>query len=77
MNLTYYIQESEFSQPGPFRVNASTGELGTTKDLDYETRTSYTFMVVCIQSLLQGQQLFKPLLMWKSLFNQSMNFDLL
>ena len=47
VNLNYGIQESEFSMPGPFRVNASTGELRTIEDLDYETRTSYTFMVIC------------------------------
>jgi len=42
-NVTYRIE----SNPGPFQLNATTGSLSVTADLDYETTTSYSFAVMC------------------------------
>ena len=42
-NVTYSIE----SNPGPFQLNATTGSLSVTADLDYETTTSYSFAVIC------------------------------
>ncbi len=44
-DITYAI--SSESDPGPFTLDTQTGELSTTEDLDYETRTSYSFVVNC------------------------------
>ena len=42
-DVTYSIE----GNPGPFHVNATTGSLSVTADLDYETATSYSFAVIC------------------------------
>ena len=43
--VTYNIVDSD---PGPFLLNATTGRLSVTADLDYETMTSYSFAVACV-----------------------------
>ena len=48
--ITYSIATTEVSNPGPFIVNTSTGELSITADLDYEAQTTYTFTVDCSSS---------------------------
>ncbi len=44
-DITYAI--SSESDPGPFTLDKQTGELNVTEDLDYETRTSFSFEVAC------------------------------
>ena len=44
-DVTYNIVDSN---PGPFHLNATTGRLSVTADLDYETMTSYSFAVACV-----------------------------
>ena len=44
-DVTYNIVDSD---PGPFLLNATTGRLSVTADLDYETMTSYSFAVTCV-----------------------------
>ena len=44
-DVTYNIVGSN---PGPFLLNATTGRLSVTADLDYETMTSYSFAVTCV-----------------------------
>ena len=46
-DITYSI--SPESNPGPFAVNTA-GSFSTTQDLDYETRTSYSFHVMCFDN---------------------------
>ena len=46
-DITYSI--SPDSNPGPFAVNTA-GSFSTTQDLDYETRTSYSFHVMCFDN---------------------------
>ena len=43
-DVTYNIVDSN---PAPFLLNATTGRLSVTADLDYETMTSYNFAVAC------------------------------
>ena len=43
--VTYSIVDND---PGPFLLNATTGRLSVTADLDYETMTSYSFAVACV-----------------------------
>ena len=42
-DVTYSID----GNPVPFDVDATTGSLSVTEDLDYETATSYSFAVIC------------------------------
>ena len=44
-DVTYSIVDSD---PGPFLLNATTGRLSVTDDLDYEMMTSYSFAVTCV-----------------------------
>ena len=44
-DVTYNIVDND---PGPFLLNATTGRLSVTADLDYETMTSYSFAVTCV-----------------------------
>ena len=44
-DVTYSIVDND---PGPFLLNATTGRLSVTADLDYETMTSYSFAVACV-----------------------------
>ena len=44
-DVTYNIVDSD---PGPFHLSATTGRLSVTADLDYETMTSYSFAVACV-----------------------------
>ena len=44
-NIRYAI--SLDGDPGPFTLDATSGDLSVTEDLDYETRTSYSFSVTC------------------------------
>ena len=46
-DITYAI--SPDSSPGPFIVDTA-GSFSTTQDLDYETRTSYSFHVMCFDN---------------------------
>ena len=46
-DITYAI--SPDSNPGPFIVDTA-GSFSTTQDLDYETRTSYSFHVMCFDN---------------------------
>ena len=48
--LQYAIHPSE--QPSlPFDMNASTGQLQVTQDLDFETQANFSFVVVCTDIL--------------------------
>ena len=44
-DVNYSIVDND---PGPFLLNATTGRLSVTADLDYETMTSYSFAVACV-----------------------------
>ena len=47
-DITYSIAPD--SDPGPFILDATTGSFSVTEDLDYETRTSYSFSITCFDN---------------------------
>ena len=52
-DITYSIAPD--SDPGPFLLDIFTGSFSVTADLDYETRTSYSFSVVCFDNGFPNQ----------------------